>query len=720
MSNPCAPDAQNGAAPGQSAKNMLRQYLARLAIRLFDVPERREDDANRPTSGAMPDDAAEAPQNGALRLPWFARILSACIGGCCVFLAYPDYNLFFLAYIALFFELWAVDGLRPKPAFFLGWLAGAITNIGGFYWISGMLEDFGHMPAWLSMILCFGLCALQGLVFGLWTWGMRKLNARSPWTSAVALFVAAEMFFPMIFPWYYANSQHNFPFAAQTADIWGAIGVSGLLVAFNVLLYDVSRSWLLRRRAKKGGRPLPAYHKKSIAAAAAFLIFAAIYAPIRMHQIDAIQDGAPKLTVGMVEGDIGIWEKEDPTKLRNNLFIHHDLSRKLSLQGVDLIVWPESSYQSAWVWGSATASPDPVDREVDAMFAPNFAPHAQRIYRALARMFGEEILRNPVMRRSLFDAIGLQAHDRSLMTLDAFEPSLVAGFNIPNEVFSRKDQIMRRPYLRLIPDDLTYYLPSSEPLRASRKDDLLKLIRPEDISSPIRGFDAALLFGTITYELTEKGAGLAKDPAALYRAPADARKLYNTAHLVGNDGTVLGKYHKNYLLIFGEYIPFADKFPKIYDILPEAGDLTPGDRPETMHFRGFDIGPIICYEDILPRFVRKLSELRPNVFINITNDAWFGKTSEPMLHLALAMMRTVEHRKWLVRSTNTGVSAFVDANGRLLQKTSIYDPEILRQDVAMMPPDRTIYSYIGDFLGWLAAIWIAFLAVLRRRRSKME
>ena len=148
--------------------------------------------------------------------------------------------------------------------------------------------------------------------------------------------------------------------------------------------------------------------------------------------------------------------------------------------------------------------------------------------------------------------------------------------------------------------------------------------------------------------------------------------------------------------------------------------VTPGTVIETMPFRGYAIGPIICYEDILPRFVQKLSKLRPNVFINITNDAWFGKTSEPMLHLALAMMRTVEHRRWLVRSTNTGVSAFVDANGRLLQKTSIYDAEILRHDVAMMPPSRTLYSYIGDFLGWIALVWVAFLAVLRRRRNKID
>ena len=246
--------------------------LDRLARSLFDPSTsndiNRKDDKlpnspNSPDNATNPDGAekscskkgdeigAPTPSNRRIDLPWWLRILFACIGGVCVFLAYPDYNLFFLAYIALFFELWAIDSLRPRPAFFVGWLAGTITNTGGFYWISGMLEDFGHMPTWLSMTLCVGLCALQGLVFGLWAWGIRKFDSRSPWVTAVALFIVIEMFFPMIFPWYYANSQYNFVYAVQTADIWGVLGVSALIVAFNVLIYDVSRTAFLRRRARR-------------------------------------------------------------------------------------------------------------------------------------------------------------------------------------------------------------------------------------------------------------------------------------------------------------------------------------------------------------------------------------------------------------------------------------------------------------------------------------
>lgn len=76
-----------------------------------------------------------------VRVPWWARILLACLGGTCVFLAFPTFDCFYLAYFALFFELWAVEGLRPRAAFLVGWFAGCVTNTGGFYWISDLLED---------------------------------------------------------------------------------------------------------------------------------------------------------------------------------------------------------------------------------------------------------------------------------------------------------------------------------------------------------------------------------------------------------------------------------------------------------------------------------------------------------------------------------------------------------------------------------------------------
>ena len=90
---------------------------------------------------------------------------------------------------------------------------------------------------------------------------------------------------------------------------------------------------------------------------------------------------------------------------------------------------------------------------------------------------------------------------------------------------------------------------------------------------------------------------------------------------------------------------------------------------------GADICWPICYEDILPRFVRDAANQRVHVFVNLTNDAWFGLTHEPMQHLGLAVFRTVEHRKGLVRAVNTGVSTYIDPTGRAVHKTRATDPD---------------------------------------------
>ncbi len=643
-----------------------------------------------------------------IRIPWVLRILLAAVGGTCVFLAFPNYNLFFLAYIALVFELWAIEGTKPWQAFLLGWLAGTITNIGGFHWVSSLLHDFGHMELWLSNTLCAGFGIMQGLVYALWAWSIRKIRAKSIWTSSCALFVAIEMLFPMLFPWYYGNSQYNFVPAVQIADIFGVLGVTLLVVTANVVIFDVTRNLVL-------GKGLAAFKKKGMIAGLLFIAFSFVYAPIRMAQIDAIDAESPRLMVGMVEADVGIWEKESPEKLRNNLFLHQTMSQELSREGVDLIVWPESAYQPGYVWGSRKESDDPVEHEIDALFAPWFQPQARLIYDVVDAAFGPGFHRVPGMHTTLQNSIIEVAQEMGFQTLETFYPAYVSGYMA--DCRDEKPQIMRCPFRRIVPDDLVTMLPSAEPLRESRKEDLQRMIRPQDISMPIRGFDAPVIFGTLSID-TLGNFDVPFD--ILYRQGADVRKLYNTAYMVAQDGRVLGKYHKNYLLLFGEYIPYGDKFPWVYKVLPEAGNLTPGDTLDMFELNGFKLGPIICYEDILPRFVRKLSKLQPNVFVNVTNDAWFGKTDEPMLHLALAMMRTVEHRKWLIRSTNTGVSAFVDPNGRMVKHTSIYEPEILRQSVAMMPPTRTIYSYLGDFIGWIAVIWSGLLCWARRRENKLN
>lgn len=213
------------------------------------------------------------------------------------------------------------------------------------------------------------------------------------------------------------------------------------------------------------------------------------------------------------------------------------------------------------------------------------------------------------------------------------------------------------------------------------------------------------------------------------RAARDGSEVrrYNTAFLVDGEGKLLGSYDKTHLLAFGEYIPFGDTFPWLYDLSPHSGRFTPGSRLEPIPFRGRRIGVLICYEDVLPGFVRDLMNAAdPHLLVNMTNDAWFGDTTEPQIHLALSVFRAVEHRRWLVRATNSGVTAIVDPSGRVVARTGQMTRESLLATVRWLG-GKTAYRVLGDWPGWISLLAVAYAAVrmwrtghlgLRRGRKK--
>jgi apolipoprotein N-acyltransferase len=220
----------------------------------------------------------------------------------------------------------------------------------------------------------------------------------------------------------------------------------------------------------------------------------------------------------------------------------------------------------------------------------------------------------------------------------------------------------------------------------------------------MRDVKAPLIFGVLTYGRDEKYP-------------------YNSAYMLEPDGRVVGRFDKNFLLVFGEYIPFYEQLPQFKKWFPAASNFARGKEVTVFPFRDYRIGPLICYEDIIPAFGRRLAEHKPNLFVNITNDAWFGATSEPYEHLALAVYRSVEHRLALVRSVNTGVSAYVDASGRVYAKTLSYDPVVtpgvppstLLEEVALLPGSETVYAAVGDLFGYLDLAALLALVLLPAR-----
>lgn len=227
-----------------------------------------------------------------------------------------------------------------------------------------------------------------------------------------------------------------------------------------------------------------------------------------------------------------------------------------------------------------------------------------------------------------------------------------------------------------------------------------------------QGFSIPVVFGTVTRDRT----GRDKYP-------------YNTAIMLDGEGRITGMYDKVYRLAFGEYAPLVD--PDWYlSKIPNAAHIAKGKGPGVLSVTTptgtWRLGPFICYEDILPRFVRDAANQGVHVLVNSTNDAWFGKTHEPSQHLGLAVFRTVEHRKGMVRAVNTGVSTYIDPTGRAIEKTRVTDPDIdgpqpaegVLAEVPMMDPEsRTIYGMTGELFDGLMAFGIVVIGWRTRKRG---
>lgn len=167
----------------------------------------------------------------------------------------------------------------------------------------------------------------------------------------------------------------------------------------------------------------------------------------------------------------------------------------------------------------------------------------------------------------------------------------------------------------------------------------------------------------------------------------DAVRYYNTAAYVSPKGDLLGAYDKMHLVMFGEYVPFAWCLPWLQQLTPLSVSAATGDRPVAFSVGNLCAAPNICYETVLSHVIRdQVNTLRqqghePDVLINLTNDGWFWGSSELSMHLVCGVFRAVECRKPVLIAANTGISAWIDGNGRIRAQGSIHAPGVLLAEV---------------------------------------
>lgn len=177
----------------------------------------------------------------------------------------------------------------------------------------------------------------------------------------------------------------------------------------------------------------------------------------------------------------------------------------------------------------------------------------------------------------------------------------------------------------------------------------------------------------------------------------ESRNIYNSALYIDGSGDIPHPYHKQILMPFGEYTPLAGIFPWLLEINPTP-EFTPGKDESVFNGpNGARISPLICYEDVIPGISHRAVELGANLLVNLTNDAWFGDTAAPDQHHLIASFRAIENRRWLIRSTNSGKSAVVDALGRTAASIPNFSEGVMQASAALRD-EQTIYGAWG---GWL-------------------
>jgi len=217
-----------------------------------------------------------------------------------------------------------------------------------------------------------------------------------------------------------------------------------------------------------------------------------------------------------------------------------------------------------------------------------------------------------------------------------------------------------------------------------------------------RQLNCYLLFGSILLKGKQGGRSL----------------LSNSAVLLDESGAVAYSYDKIHLVPFGEYVPLQKILFFVNKLVVGIGDYTRGNRYIRAETPSGSFAPLICYEIIFPGLVRKFFTNGGDFMVNITNDAWFGNTSGPYQHFAMAIFRAVENRKPVIRAANTGISGFIDSSGKIISQTGIFQKTVLTEDLRT-DSTITLYAKFGDLFSYACIVFsvIVLANLITRART---
>ena len=212
-----------------------------------------------------------------------------------------------------------------------------------------------------------------------------------------------------------------------------------------------------------------------------------------------------------------------------------------------------------------------------------------------------------------------------------------------------------------------------------------------------------LLFGSPSYQKNCDG-----DAACV--------SFLNSAFLLSPQGKILGRYDKVHLVPYGEYVPLRKMFPFINKLVVGVGDFRSGEGYYPLTMNGHKLGVLICYEGIFSEASRTYKKMGADLLVNITNDAWFGRTSAPYQHLSMTVFRAVENRLYILRSANTGISAIIDPTGRIVAHTELFERTALRNTIKFIN-NMTFYAAYGDVFTVICMMALVCCILISIRRT---
>ncbi len=221
----------------------------------------------------------------------------------------------------------------------------------------------------------------------------------------------------------------------------------------------------------------------------------------------------------------------------------------------------------------------------------------------------------------------------------------------------------------------------------------------------VAGGEMALLTGAPWYEIIDR--------------QNKKVKFYNSAFLLSPEGAYAGTYYKTHLVPFGEYVPLKKLLPFLAPLVEAVGDFSPGRIDRPLVWQEAKTGILICFESVFPELSRQWVKAGANILVNLTNDAWYGKSSAPHHSLAMAVLRAVETRRSLIRSANTGISAFVNPAGAIDGRSGLFEPWAAAREAVLMT-DETVWVRFGYLFAPICLVMAICGAAIGWKRGLRE